>query len=437
MTTAIESPRSAIQLSEKDRHAILQNVLTALRKRFYAPEKLDEHWQAALERHRPVIESAASGDAFEEAISNLLAELHTSHLGFFHRSARKASSRAALSATYLADDTPYGKRWIFQDVHSGGAACIAGITPGDILLSVDDRDIAPPEHPVFSMGKQTILEIAGRDEQRHTVSVDVARPKGKKLQFIQPTLVEGRRLRDELGYLKVAMFPGVVGVEVANTISSAAENLGAVKSLIIDLRGNTGGGIGSLRVMSLLTPDKIPVGFALDRRRGAAYNDSEKLRYPRFTRIPPSTRALWSLALKFAPAMLTKKPIVLQTEGLGKKPFHGRIVLLVNRHTASAAEMIVAFARENKLATIIGEKTAGRLLSATSVKVGNGFRLALPTGAYYTWKGTVLEGAPIEPDELVEFDWQKRPITVDGQLERAAEFALAAKLKVSVQPFPL
>jgi C-terminal processing protease CtpA/Prc len=48
-------------------------------------------------------------------------------------------------------------------------------------------------------------------------------------------------------------------------------------------------------------------------------------------------------------------------------------LLLVDRHTASAAEMIVAFARENKLATIVGEKTAGRLLSATSVKVGNGF----------------------------------------------------------------
>jgi len=66
--------------------------------------------------------------------------------------------------------------------------------------------------------------------------------------------------------------------------------------------------------------------------------------------------------------------------------------------------MNVAFARENKLATIIGEKTAGRLLSATSVKVGNGFRLALPTGTYCTWRGSVLEGTPFEPDHLIEFD---------------------------------
>ncbi len=410
-----------IQLSAKNGHVILDNVLRALQKRFYSPEKLNEDWWAAVERHRPLIEGAVTADAFEQAMSDLLMELHTSHLGFFHRSARRASSRAALSATYLADDTPYGKRWIFQDVHSGGAASIAGIEPGDILLSVYGREIIPPEHPVFVMGKQTSVEIVGNDEQRGTVLVDVARPKGKNLHFIQPTLVEARRLDSGLGYLKVAMFPGMVGVEVANAISSAVEELGAVESLMIDLRGNTGGGVGALRVMSLLTPEQIPVGFALDRRRVTKNLDSEKLTFPRFSRIPVSTKALWPLALKFAPAMLAKKPIVLQTEGLGKKPFHGRVVLLVNRHTASAAEMIVAFARENELATIIGETTAGRLLSATSVKVGKNFRLALPTGAYYTWAGTILEGTPIVPDRIVEFDWRDRRAGRDRQLEYAID----------------
>ncbi len=421
-TNSKAQPDLPLNISEKDRHVILENVLKALQKRFYSPEKLNEDWQAAVECHRPLIEGAATAEAFEQAMTDLLTELHTSHLGFFHRSARRASSRAALSATYLADDTPYGKRWIFQDVHSCGAASIAGIAPGDILLSVDGRDIVPPEHPVFSMGKQTNLEIVGKDEQRRNVPVDVARPKGKKLHFIQPTLVEARRLGDGLGYLKVAMFPGMVGVEVASAISSEVENLGAVESLIIDLRGNTGGGIGALRAMSLLTPEKLPVGFALDTRRVVADLDSEKLRYPRFSRIPSSTKTLWLLALQFAPAMLRKKPIVLQTEGLGKKPFHGQVVLLVNRHTASAAEMIVAFARENRLATIIGEKTAGRLLSATSVKVGKGFRLALPTGAYYTWKGAVLEGTPIEPDELMDFDWLDRRLGNDRQLDYAIDY---------------
>jgi C-terminal processing protease CtpA/Prc len=83
--------------------------------------------------------------------------------------------------------------------------------------------------------------------------------------------------------------------------------------------------------------------------------------------------------------------------------------------------MIVAFARENQLATIVGEKTAGRLLSATSVKVSNGFRLAMPTGAYYTWSGSVLEGTPMEPDELIEFNWRERRARVDGQLEHVVK----------------
>jgi C-terminal processing protease CtpA/Prc len=286
---------------------------------------------------------------------------------------------------------------------------------------VDSHEIIPPEHPVFPMGKQTQVELIDNRAARKAVTVDVARPKGKKLHFVEPTLVEARDLGNGLGHLKVAMFPGMVGVVVANQISDAVARLGKIEALIIDLRGNTGGGIGALRVMSLLTPDRIPVGFALDKRRVGADLDQEKYGFPRFSRIPSNTKALWPVALRFAPAMLAKKPVVLESEGLGPQPFHGRIALLVDRHTASAAEMIVSFARENGLATIIGEKTAGRLLSATSVKVGNGFRLALPTGAYHTWKGTVLEGTPIEPDQLIPFDWQGRRDGHDGQLDYAIE----------------
>jgi carboxyl-terminal processing protease len=412
---------SSVQLSSRDRRAILDNVLAALEKQFYLPEKLNADWNAAVERHRPLIEAEETAASFEQSMSDLLEELHTSHLGFFHGSARRASSRAALSATYLADETPYGNRWIFQVVHAGGAASIAGIEPGDILLNVDGRDIIPPEHPVFPMGKQTSLEVVGKGDLRRAVTVDVARPKGKKLHFVEPTLVQARHLRDGLGYLKVAMFPGMVGVEVASEISRAVEELGMIDSLIIDLRGNTGGGIGALRIMSLLTPGRIPVGFALPKSRVTPNMDSEKQQFCRFGKIPSSKKGLWLLGLKFAPAILTKRPIVLQTEELGGKAFHGRVTLLVDRHTASAAEMIVAFARENNLARIVGEKTAGRLLSATSVKVGQGFRLALPTGAYYTWKGAVLEGTPLEPDERIGFDWQQRRAGIDGQLEHAID----------------
>jgi len=96
--------------------------------------------------------------------------------------------------------------------------------------------------------------------------------------------------------------------------------------------------------MSLLTPNQIPVGFALDRKSAQQNVADAKNSFRRFNRIPASKNRLWLLALRYAPALVKTTPIVLETEGLEDKPFHGRIVLLVDRHAASAAEMIVAFA---------------------------------------------------------------------------------------------
>ena len=59
-TNAMASPTVPIQLAAKDKRAILENVLAALRKRFYSPEKLNGDWQAAVERHKVQIESAAT-----------------------------------------------------------------------------------------------------------------------------------------------------------------------------------------------------------------------------------------------------------------------------------------------------------------------------------------------------------------------------------------
>ena len=51
-TNAMASPTVPIQLAAKDKRAILENVLAALRKRFYSPEKLNGDWHAAVERHK-------------------------------------------------------------------------------------------------------------------------------------------------------------------------------------------------------------------------------------------------------------------------------------------------------------------------------------------------------------------------------------------------
>jgi C-terminal processing protease CtpA/Prc len=60
--------------------------------------------------------------------------------------------------------------------------------------------------------------------------------------------------------------------------------------------------------------------------------------------------------------------------------------------------MIAAFAGENRLATIVETRTAGRLLSAESLKLFHGYVPSLPVGAYYTCLGRLLELSGVTPD---------------------------------------
>ena len=294
---------------------------------------MGDAWRSAVADHRNRIEEAPAPESFEEAVTALLQTLKTSHVGFFHQRARRASSRAALSATYLADETTRGSRWIFQDVHDGGAAALAGIKSGDVLLNVNDKEIIPPEHPVFPMGVKSRLALVGNDDRERSLTVDVSKPKGKKLQFIEPTLVQSKKLLERIGYLKVAMFPGMIGVEVANEISAAIESLGEIHGLIIDLRGNTGGGAGALRLMSLLTPEKIPVGYAPSKRWAERDLAKEKVNFPRFGKIPGSKGcSLCRLLIKYLPSLLRQNPrLLLETRGAFRPKIRIRrnVVLLV------------------------------------------------------------------------------------------------------------
>ena len=112
--------------------------------------------------------------------------------------------------------------------------------------------------------------------------------------------------------------------------------------------------------MSYLTPGKQPVGYSLDRPTAEKGYNKEQL--PRFDRIPHSKLAIALLALKFG----GKKSVVLQTEGLGKQRFQGKVVILINEHSTGAAEMVAQFAKENYLATLLGTKTPGHLVARHS-----------------------------------------------------------------------
>lgn len=204
------------------------------------------------------------------------------------------------------------------------------------------------------------------------------------------------KMADGVGWLKVTKFPGAVGVDIAKQIDRAVQELNGISRLIIDLRGNAGGGLAFLRVMSYLTPERLPVGYSVTRAR-AETNYSKETLTP-FDRIPSQKAALILLALKFG---FRDDSVSIVTEGLGTKAFHGRTVILVDRSTAGAGERIAAFAQERKLAPVVGCQTAGRLICCSVYKISDGYYVRIPARAWYTWRGDFLEGMGVRPDHEV------------------------------------
>jgi C-terminal processing protease CtpA/Prc len=291
----------------------------------------------------------------------------------------------------------------------------------DGLVTIDGKQVAPPEQPVFPMGGVSNVCVT-RGSAPFNLALNIPAPRSRKQPYAEPKAVLSSRLSPSIGYLKVTIFPGLIGIDVAREIDRAVAALAECDRLVLDLRGHLGGGLGVLRLMSYLTPGKLPIGYTLSRRRAEAGYEKEKL--PRLDRLPSNKLfGIASLALKYA----GRDPsVLLVSEGRGPQKWQGRIAIIVNEHTVSAGEMICAFARENSLATIVGTETAGRLIPGSAFRVGYGYLVIMPKAAYITWHGNRYEGRGIAPDVLVPWspsDWASGR---DNQLEEASK--LVAKM---------
>ena len=403
-------------LTEPQRRTVLDKVLSLVDTKFMGA---DIEVNQLRDAHETRVVNANTPEDFEQALDGMLRDLKTSHTGLFHEARPRSAGRIAMAATLTKASTPTdGQRWVFQDVHPGGVAAAVGIESGDVLLSVDDQELVPPAAIPFRLGQSYTIAVRKPDGSTTRSTLAIPGSREKKRPIVVPDqVVSARRLDPDVGYIRVSMFPGVLGMDVARNISRAISELNC-KRLVIDLRGNTGGGIGCLRLMSHLCSDRRGVGYSVGRK--LARNGYDKNRLPQFDRIPASKLQVLPLIVKFG---LAGRSVAVFTEALGVQRHHGRVAMLVNEHSASAAEMVAAFASENQLATLVGTTTAGRLVATSAFKVGFGYRVVMPVATYYTWHGTNLEGRGLQPTVEEPFSFEASVRGRDNQLERAVQIA--------------
>jgi carboxyl-terminal processing protease len=402
-------------LDRKQKGELLAKVSSLVERKYFDPDFDVAKWRALIEARGPQILDGGSAEDFERQMHDLVSQLGSSHTAFYHRNWRPLPPRQSICATLQQCETTDGLRWMLQDVQEGGPAHTAGLRQGDLLLTVGAQEARPPDRILLKPGSEVNLLVRKSDGNQVSVRFEVPVLKSKR-PFSTPQAVIASKLESNIGYLKINMFPGLIGIEVARDIDRAIASFSDCDSLIVDLRGNSGGGIGGLRLMSYLTPDKIPIGYSLSRTRAKKGYVKEEL--TRFDRIPSRKITLLWLALRYG---FVDHSIALFTEGLGPQKFHGKIVLLVNEHSASASEMVAAFAVENKLARIIGTTTPGRLVGSKPFKLSHGYFLILPVGAYVTWQGSRLEGQGVKPHIEVPLLYEAISNGRDNQLQAAIE----------------
>jgi carboxyl-terminal processing protease len=100
----------------------------------------------------------------------------------------------------------------------------------------------------------------------------------------------------------------------------------------------------------------------------------------------------------------------------------GPVVVLIDRNTASAAEILAAALADNAGAPIVGTRSFGKGVFQQEVDLSNGGALKLTIGEYFTPDGKNLAGQGIEPEiKARDAAGTERDEAIDRALEVLAE----------------
>ena len=195
----------------------------------------------------------------------------------------------------------------------------------------------------------------------------------------------------DVAVLTVNTMMGLDTIEEIDAAYGAIAEQGASK-LIIDLRENGGGAFAIRPLVNHLTDKAFIAGGFISQPWNAKHSSAPKLKDMK--KVDPwqgwSIRAFWKDAQENALTVVQFEP--------SEPVYSGPVFVLTSVRTASAAELATDALKVSDRATIIGENTAGEMLSQKIYDIQGGFHLSLPIADYYSAKHGRIEGAGVAPD---------------------------------------
>lgn len=226
-----------------------------------------------------------------------------------------------------------------------------------------------------------------------------ANPAAARAPAASTPVVSWQVLSPSLGYLRIESFEpsgDALAPEVARMDSAFAE-MAALPAIVIDLRGNEGGSVDlAYRLGQHLHAAPVAAGYLVVRRGF----DSRGMR----TAAALDTATVPALPADLPGAMLADAvnaaggAAMLYMGGGLARPYAGRVAVLTDENTGSAAEAVAAMLQETRGAVVVGARTAGAMLSSADVMVAPGWRLRYPAMDFRTAAGVRVEGEGVAPD---------------------------------------
>lgn len=264
-------------------------------------------------------------------------------------------------------------------VKGGGPAAAAGLHAADIITHIDGKAIAG-----FASGEIQKLLMGEPDT---AVSVMVERD-GKQLSFtmVRKTIlleaVEYTMLKDKIAYVKITEFDSDTEKEFADAKSAFIKD--GAKAVILDLRDNPGGYLNA----AIDIADQILVSGPISH--------------------------------------FEKKGNIYRTYSAdNKESLSVDMVVLINENTASAAEVLAAALKENKVAKLVGTTTYGKGMAQSLYSLNDDSVFKMSVFYFLTPNRNPIHKVGVAPDYVV---------SAGGDAGLLAQYNLFAPMKEKVKP---
>lgn len=347
----------------------------------------DRNWQGFARAYDIMIQKHPhwAGEARPDraVIRAMLATLGDGHSQYMEAEEVRRMSETGFTGIGIRMSKPAeNEAPVIVEVFQGSPAARAGLRPGDRVAAVDGQ-------PSQARGLTEVVALI-RGQQGSPVVLSISRGGAPGVDTrimrgpVQTPPVEGSIRAGTIGVLRIRSF-GEGVPEAVTQVLTQGRNRGA-QAWIVDLRGNTGGSIEAMRRVAANFVDARPVGLSIDRA-GA--------------REPIST---------------VGRPAIPPTP----------VVVLIDKETASGAEVLAAAMQEYGIATLVGMKTGGNVGIAAPRPLSDGSAVQVTVARLLSPAGAQIDAVGVKPDTEVDLTITDLERGEDPQLVRAAEVLLGS-----------